>query len=315
MHRRGIKPTSTQYSLTFLQNPLQYLFDHAVIPIYSGYNDNVIVNFIDYLPMVKQGYILDSALANLLSMTISADVNADIIYQAFGGDIPAFSYTYKDERYETKITMQRAVEDGIISNYLNTFQVMTSRDPSFDPDALAKSDLRWLSYLNKQNASDLPELNRYLQNENFRQILYHESSVIMDMYRVLEPIHRDMPEMDIITGATIMLYIHDIKTNSLSRLLIYDDRINLNRIIYAVIFDDPDLLEKYINDYDPRDNDFEAYHLAVELGNPIIIERIKKAITERNLLEQKTFQNMIVPLGESDIPQPEIFHRYSRNLL
>src|SRR5579863_1609287 len=104
MHRRGIKPTSTQYSLTFLQNPLQYLFDHAVIPIYSGYDDNVVVNFIDYLPMVKQGYILDSALADLLSMTIftSVDLNADTIYEAFGGDIPAFSYTYKYEGYETK---------------------------------------------------------------------------------------------------------------------------------------------------------------------------------------------------------------------
>lgn len=305
---------STQYFLIFLQTALQYLFDNAVIAIDSYPN---IINLMEYLPMVKQGYILDSALIDLLSIIVHMSINDHIILEAFGSNIPAFLYLYKYEGLETKVTMQHALAQGMISNYLNTFQVMSARDLTFDPNNFISYNhgIRWLSYLNKQNASDLPELNIYLQNEEFRQILIHEHAMIKEMHRIVESVRGDMPQLDNITAIVIMEHITDLGITSLPRLLIADDHVNINRVIYAIILDDPDLLEQYINNYDPRDNNFEAYNLAIERGNLIIIERIKRAIVERNLLEQQTFQNMMVPLGESDVPQTEMFRHYGRSLI
>lgn len=342
-YKHVISETNWQKDSKFLQTALQYFFDNAIIPIYSG---NTIINLMDYFPMMKQGYVmLENQLSKILLDYIEINnlINSDdyfntpsislptgyvtpdaLFIEAFGADIPAFYYIYIENGVRKKVIMQHAIESGLISDYLNTFQVISMLDPNFQSNRFSREiGITWIIALNVQIPSEVPELTTYLQNEEFKYNLWNEASIISNLSTVIHFTRQRMaykgmgPKLGIITVTRIMevaLPRRLPQERHLVNRLLADPRVN--KLIYAIIINDPVMVEQYINVYDPRDNNYEAYHLAVRQGNnPVIINIIKKSIAERNLLEQQTFQTMMIPLGESDIPQTEMFHQYSRSLI
>lgn len=335
-YKHVISETNWQNDSKFLQTALQYFFDNAIIPIYSG---NTMINLMDYFPMMKQGYVMDRKhLSKILTEYVEINnlinpsdrfwgmvhpdgyITLDALFiEAFGGNIPAFYYVYIENGVQKGVTMQHAVESGLIPDYLNTFQVISMRFPTFKSNRFSLNiGISWIIALNVQTPSEVPELTTYLQDEEFKYNLWNEAAIISDLYEImLSTGWRNMgPKLNTITVTTIMgaTLRRRYLSKQLENRLLADPRVN--KLIYAIIINDPVMVEQYINVYDPRDNNYEAYHLAVRQGNnPVIINIIKKSIAERNLLEQQTFQTMMTPLGESDIPQTEMFHQYSRSLV
>lgn len=328
--------------LVFLQTALQYFFENAVIPIYSG---NTVINLLKYLPMVKQGYIsilsLPKILNDYVSMndsTNSTDSHGNITQdalpvKAFAGNIPASHYVYIKNGAQEMVIMQYAVESGLIPDYLNTFQVITRTNPNFRlNDFLYIRSVPLIMYLNTQNSAELPELATYFENAEFKRAIINEALIIDDIDIIINSIEdanlfevaeiaysgstsesesEFIPESKTITS--VIEHAIAIDRHYLLDQLLADDP--LNKLIYAIILNDPNLVEQYLTMVDPRDNDLVAYHTAVEKGNPLIIERIRKAIIERNALEQRIFHTMMVPVGEFDIPQTEMLRQYGRSLV
>lgn len=323
--------------LIFIQTELQYFFDHAVLPVYSDYAAGIRINLVDYFPSLKQGYAFKRTVINLLQIYTEMHNLANsnnqyfitpdaLMDAAFNDDIPAFWYN-------RSITMTDAIRGGLTSNYLNSFQV-TQRDyANFDPKRISNAEIYRIVDNNSQNATQLPELHIIANNELVANAIIDEYSLSLEIENIMKflPAIERSPER--ITVTSILKNLYRFSTNTLLNRLLADDR--SNKLIYAIIISDPVMVTQYIDTYDPRDNNYEAYHLAVYYlereqarfqdvnfdeeerndSQQVIVDLIKAAIIERNLLEQKTFQTMMVPLGESDIPQTEMFHQYSRSLL
>lgn len=303
--------------LIFLQTALQYFFSRAVLPVYSG---SVVINLMDYFPIFNQGYTTSVILADLLrlynhmhNLYDPNDVNfifPDTLYdEAFGGNIAALYYIYVDvQGIFQEVNMSDAVNQGLITRSLNTYEVMQSYDLTFDPKRINSHDLVMMGKINSQNEEELPELQTILQDRPIVDALideYMRVDEILDMgFTVIGPGDRlESPITVTIMMASAIQYGY----MDLLYHLLADDRVN--KLIYAILVNDPNMVEQYINVYDPRDNDNEAYRLALEKGNEEIIQRLLDAVTERNLLEQATFQSMMPYHG----PHKELYS-YTRSL-
>lgn len=301
--------------LVFLQTALQYFFDRAVLPIYSG---SVIINLMDYFPIFNQGYTTSGILADLLRlynhMHNLYDPNnlesffPDALYdEAFGDDIVAFHYIYYNmQGMIQKTSMSDAVNQGLTTKPLNTYEVMQSFVRGFDPKHIVSHNLGIMKIINYQ--TELPELESILQDKPIVDALideYMRADEILDIvFTVMGPGDRlESP----ITAAIIMKNAIQYGYVDLINSLLADDRVN--KLIYAILLNDSNMVEQYIDAYDPRDNDNEAYRLALEKGNQQIIQRVLDAVTERNFLEQATFQSMMSYHG----PHKELYS-YARFL-
>jgi hypothetical protein len=103
--RTGIElyqPTDKSYS--YIGDTLKYFFDYASIDLYS---DDVRINFMDFLPMLKQRYTFRETLEGLLLLYITIntlkvtlsiiDIHPDgLMKVAFSSDISAINYIEMD---------------------------------------------------------------------------------------------------------------------------------------------------------------------------------------------------------------------------
>lgn len=334
VNRRPARPEVLieHYSPVFIQTALQYFFDNAVMSIDS---EGTSIKLMEYLPLCQQGYVVENALLllmyiyvimnNLLELeagVLPEDLTGyfyvipdGLFIEAFASKIPAFYYSS-----DRKMTMQDALIDELIPGYLNTFEAIRHNDLDFEPDTFHVDYLFEIIDMNSGDINEFPVVYKYYtEDSKFRETLIDEFMIVRDMYIILmrwlesHIVGNTLPKFEGITVTAILESSITYHTDDLSSRLLADDRIN--KLIYAIIVNSSLMVERYIDKYDPRSNNYEAYHLAVAKGNLEIIQRIKKAIAERNFLEQQTFQNMMVPLGESDLPQTGMFHQYSRSLL
>jgi hypothetical protein len=291
--------------------------ENAVLPVYSG---DIIINVMDYLPMLKQGYFLMKTMRNVIfeypriNHLIDAKnpiymIPDTLLVTAFGGSIPAVYY--HGPGAFPKISMQAVVERGLIPEYLNTFDVIKISDPNFDPTRFVVNHLDSMVNYNSSKLTSISELSIYLQNKDFVNALNNEVDITGDLLRIhrifMKPYYQALNERissglpftmeDIIVGDMTVTDIMEIsikdKRGKLLDKLLADPR--TNKLIYAIVINDPEMVEKYINVYDPRDNDNEAYKVAVKYGNQVIIDRVRRVITERNQLEQQIFQTKLLP--------------------
>jgi hypothetical protein len=240
-------------------------------------------------------------------------------FTMFGGNIPAFKYLYRDDQnINRRIPMQDAVNQGLIDEPMNTFQVMQNVDPNFNPNRFPIDDFFEIVYLNSQDEEDLPELTELIDDEKFSDALIDELMIARDMLDIVtylltyKMVGQVLPEFDKITFTEIVQVSANFGRNDLVDRLLTDPR--SNKLIYAIINYDIDYVRQWVNQVDPRDNNFEAYQLAVQGDDQIIIDIVRAAIIERNQLEQQTFQTMMLPLGSLDQP-PLGLQSYSRTLI
>jgi hypothetical protein len=335
-------------NIDFIQTALSYFLENARIPIYFGSQS---ISLMEYLPLCHQGYALGNTLQllvliyalinNLTTVTpgaIVGDPYTDIIEllsvipdelmnTAFGGSIPAY---YAKYRFEGEITMQEAVDERMIPNYpdhyLNTFEVIQREGPILNLGMFPLEVCGLMSEINAQRQLPL-EFKSYFDSPDFRNTAAKELRIVLNLYLVLidkiEPELRAtglLRKIEKITDIDLMKYsmrtnfrMADVNVRDLLDAMLADNR--SNKLVYAILSNNLNDVKLYINMYDPRDNNLEIYHLAVSGKNQAIINLVEKAIIERNALEQRTFQTMMVPLGESDIPQTEMFRQYGRSLL
>lgn len=312
--------TITYYAPVFLQTAPKYFFDRATIPVYSG---NVAINLMDYFPLVKRGYALINASGflalsytythNLRDPTDSFFVPDNLYIEAFGSNIPAFKYEYYDVNGQIpSFLMQDAVNQGIIPESLNTFEVLQGLNYLFNPQRIGAFFGNMMK-INSQSMTEVPELSDIVNDKQGSNELINEWMMAWAICEILRVLFRTKGPGSKFSVIDMMIEaVKDERKSAFLNRLLADDRVN--KLIYAIIIDDINLVDQYIDLYDPRDNNFEAYHLAVVENKPVIAERIRQAIIQRNILERRTFQTMMAPLGESDIPESQRFYELSRSL-
>lgn len=297
------------HTLKYIRPALKHFIDNAMLSVHS---ESGIINFMDYFPLLKSGYALRETIRFLMMAYTIGDpqrydfvIPDELILESFDEDIPSFYYY---DQVEMLVKMQTAVENGVISSNLNTFQVIPNIRPNFNANYFHSSFLKDIIML---NVEEIPKSNVLLRDRNFTSALINEYWLADSINLVLVHISFIRPR-EKLSIYDILESLNENHTHLRDRLLA-DNR--TNKLIYGIIIDDLKMVEQYINAYDPRDNHFAAYHLAYKKSNMIIIERIREVIIQRILLEQAVFQMMMAPMGESDIPQTEMLYRYSRSLL
>lgn len=294
---------------------LKYFFDNAVIPLRSGSN---IINLMDYFPLLKSGYASQQTIRNLMLVYTFHNTSKSYIFpdtlltESFDGDIPSFHYF---DSVQGLIEMQTAVESGLISSTCNTFKVMRILRLRFDSNCFYSGCLDDIAMLNT-----IPEFDALFRDKNFKVTLKNEEILSSNIHTIFYYIDNPIT-CRTITFSQLLEYSVNLDMDCLSKRLLADPR--TNKLIYGTITRNLSIVEQYINDYDPRDNNLEVYHLSFrwsrylheKLRNKSVSNRIQAAIIERILLERAVFQIMMTSIGESDTPQSEELYRYSRSLL
>jgi hypothetical protein len=301
------------YAPVIIGPALQYFFENAIIPVYSG---NTLINLMDYFPTLKRGYALKQTILLLLYSYMHVhhlqDLNNpsfmipdDLFIRAFDSDIPAYYYVSLDPDTGSKarFQMQDAIDNYYIPSPMNTFQVIFSYLPQFNPDKFLTSRLLDMRDFN------ITSMSKIHVDSDLIEVLIDEYAIAEDLEKIflifLEPLKKAIREqkrgrpvnpedliVEDLTATDIMkISVSHNKIDLLNRLLA-DDR--SNKLIYFILIDDPEMVEEYIDKVDPRDND--AYQVALDTGDEIISDRILSAIDEKNLTEIQVFTSVFPPL-------------------
>lgn len=160
--------------------------------------DDLLMN---QLPMVQQRYLLRNS-SMLLLYTYSYNNSLhdctdrrfiypdEIIMTAFGGNIPAAAYMYKDEQGKShKVHMDSAVSQGLIPKPMNTFEVIKTMYPEFDPKRFRTLFFLTMAMLNYHTAKSLqldenllPVLE-VMQQENVKEAMRGEYEILKTISR------------------------------------------------------------------------------------------------------------------------------------
>lgn len=288
-----------KYTPVVLCDALMYFIGNAQLNLHSN---NTSINLIDLFPMMKQGYALNSSLLSLFSLYINFNeliqgqqvISDELMNVAFNSNIPSCFY------YQEKmIPMKDAVEQELIDAPLNTFQVIQSKVPRFNPKRFQSQFLRTIQILN----CFLFEGVNDPQNTLFLQNLLKEYNLLKEIAAIMRIIGRNNAELerkgqkDKITSFSntdIYVFMQLAANNSkhilLNELIYHPD---LNKLYISIIIGDIVGVFTNLNIYDPRDDEFRAYFLAIENGNTTVINLIKDNIIERNLVEREMFSGQI----------------------
>ena len=177
-------------TLVYFGLSLQYLFQHMKIFIVIG---NIKVNFLDYLPMLKQGFCTISGLRIILSTYIGfygiEHIEQNKLFEdAFGSDIPAEFFSiylyevnmanYKKPKFfndylmlyegskgnisTNKILVSEAIEKGYITKSINTNKIIDFDGDFYDFGINGYVD--GIIFYNIYELKYLPELLNYKNN-------------------------------------------------------------------------------------------------------------------------------------------------------
>lgn len=147
---------------------------------------------ISNLPIAYQGYLLRNTAA-LLFYIYSYSNNLrdqqdprflrsdDLMNAAFGGDIPAAFYSFKNSNGKTvKIPMDQAVSQGLISSPLNTYEVIKSNYRDFDPARFQSYYFQNILSLNYYSLEDIPtpEIYQTIERDDIKDQMILESNLV-----------------------------------------------------------------------------------------------------------------------------------------
>jgi hypothetical protein len=87
----------------------------------------------------------------------------------------------------------------------------------------------------------------------------------------------------------------------------------INQLCLAIIRQDIPSIQKYLDVYDPRDDNHRAYFLAVNTGSDDIIKMVKDKIIQRVLLEGTAFTNQLNrTIGTKTTIGRDVYNVYGR---
>lgn len=265
--------------LLYLGEPLRNFINNTKILVYQG---NTIINLIDYLPLLKSGYVEYDDIKEFIEMCETLIYNQylknyDI---AFNGKIPTEYYDPTDFILNTDTT-------------LNTHQLIKlKRGDNTDFNYYAGQLIDYNSY-DIDHDEILMNLSR---DKKFLVRLEYESGVIEDLMLSLTDLELVDNKISL-QGLMKNMKEHAYIPNAFYNVLSTDDRIKL---YIAIIEQDINKIKDYLITIDPRFDDNQAYVLAVKIGDKDIIELIKKDIIKREWHEKQVYLQTMGIIG-SDI--------------
>lgn len=333
----------------YIEDALDYFVKNAIIEVYDG---NIVINLVDYFPLLKQRYTLRGTLTSFFHLysTINNLNNLDnlsitpdgLMKEAFDGTIPAYYSLYRDDMGRPKrILMQEAVDLGLIQNYLSTFQVLEKmysleNQGGFTSDNFNSYFLQNLISLNIIRCSDIKECAAILEDPTLLEELLNESDLMSQLNKIISTfkfsstsfserrkLRRDARNQGSVLqgespklGPVKVIDIFKIANDDISKYnLVVETLANderLNQLNISILLQDIPRIIEYLPLYDPRDNKHESYFLAVETGNQEIIDLIKDTIIQRNLLETAAYGTVVKDLGYANKSLPKNLLSYSR---
>lgn len=296
-------------------------FSKATLNLYDG---NVTINLMDFFPLLKQGYALRSILStfndnytrahNLQDPNNPRFIIPDALYnESFGGNISAGLFSYRDVGGKlTNIPMEEAVDSGLISNYLNTYQVMESLYPQgtinqsgqagdFNPQRFP------IYFYQTINSLNYTKIGVETLNQDVIDSLIEEELLSKEINSVGQEVSGKIKNGDIYFFIKMAMSTKNL--NILNALLNHP---NVNSLYTSIMLKDINAITNNLQLIDPRSDDFRAYHLAEESGDPFIINLIKDNIIQRNLLQQSAFTNTIRLQG-GGTNLPNVISQYANN--
>lgn len=190
---------------------------------------------IDQLPMVKQGYALRITYENLFyiygnnnnlidmdNRSIQFITPDALMNEAFGGQIPASIYLYKNEFGLQNISMKEAVETKLIPNYLNTFEVIESIRPNFNRNRFEMTHLLDIIYANgyrlpllRKDLTLAPVLEA-IQRPEVQEAMINEHTIVKQTSQLWKNILQQ--EAPVIQYPTMILMAQTIKDARRARI-------------------------------------------------------------------------------------------------
>ncbi len=265
----------------YLGEPLQYIFNHMKINIAQG---NTIVNYLDYMPILKTGFttynVLENMIGNYVKLSNQSIEEIDLFNEAFG-DMPA-AYVMTNAG---KITMETAVKSKLVPSYLSTFDLM-----NLYPDDNTELDYNFIY----NNVVD-QHIEHYHLKKNIKiegqleQIL----SLLINFYNLKNTV----PLEDLVQNSN----------NVVLNVLLGDPRINM---YVAIIVNDVSAVASLLSTFDVRKDNHEAYKLALKYKNNDIINMIKNDIVSKNLYENEIFDIGFSGYGTAKNDLQSYYRRY-----
>jgi hypothetical protein len=294
------------YTVVCLGEPLKYFVDNIQFNI--SHCDETI-NLLDNFSMLKQGYALEDSLGTMMIIHNKINKLQDqqnkqfstsnkIMIDAFGAGIPA---QYFISKKHGKILMSKAMNLGLVPSMINTFDTIRMSNTDFNHEKFGVYYFQNILSLNID--SNNIELIELIKNKDFTEKLIYEYELISEIFIVITI----NPTIDLIELLKISI-LHNYDT-----LLDYLVKNKYIKLLYDILIRDNNSLISSLLDVDPRDYNYEAYHLCLETKNDIGIELIRKNIIERNWFEKQVFSTNInyVYGQESDLPDNILLHHRS----
>lgn len=170
----------------------------------------------DSLPLLRQGYSLRNSITMLMYIYthtnqlqdpddgtfIHPDSNMN---EAFGGQIPATFFTYRDETGRlTKISVDEATRRGLLSYPLNTYEIIALSHPDFNHNRFKSfyfQNIAALNYYSPNNLADDPSLQPVfdaINSDEVRNQLLIEHEILKQVSKkwqqLLEPLRKQQRE-------------------------------------------------------------------------------------------------------------------------
>jgi len=254
---------------------------------------NEVINILDFFPILNHGYCQKTILTTLMILYCKMNGLYDkqmikpdeLMIKAFGSDIP--SHYYLDRKL-----MCEAVNENIISQQLNTFDVIKlSKNLNYEPfPAIYLQSICLLNY-DEKNMEEL-----------VKDKLVYESKLLNEISVIINSFSDNHLKFNLIEVLNIVI------ANKLDILL---DQLIQNKyikLLYNILICNDEQIKELLLHVDARDYNNEAYNLALEINNGS--ELIKKNIIERNLYEKRVFNDNINSIlgEESDLPANLLLH-------
>lgn len=244
-------------------------------------------------PIARDGYVEKNLLIKFFYLygtfhhlrlernTMSSDT---LMLNAFDYDIPALKYRIPGaEPHNSIISMNEAINQGLVDNPMNTFRVLKLNIPDFNPSNFNIKCVPDILQLNYVFLSQVPGSNEF-NNQEFKERLSYESDLMQDITDVTRDITRyiDIDDVDIYSFITFAFDKNKLTLlNALIDSLTYHPGINW--LYLSIIVCNIANIKRHLSMIDPRNDSHRAYFLAVQNGDPNIIKLVKDSIIEWTL--------------------------------
>lgn len=275
----------------------------------------------DLFPIAKQAILIEDTMSGLLyiyayfNMLLDKDHQTilfdDLLTQAFASNISCLFYPQVAVD-DTMISMQQALQQGLIDRVLNILEVAQQLSPNAQLNTASLLRSRQLLELNSIEVTDSLDLKD--DNPSMLEALQWEAKIVDYIATVIREImEQGLQSADIYSLVDFAIsnrYNHPEDEEAIRRIIQLP---GLNLLLIAIIFNDVSSVERNITLFDPRNNKHKAYFLAVDKGNEQIINILKNNIIYRNFLEQEVFTTQIQQTRQIT-NLPTSIYNYSKRL-